>query len=141
TVRCESWHVGNVVLVGDAAHTAHFTIGSGTKLAMEDSISLSNALIRHRRSVEAALVDYELERQPVVERFQEAARESATYFENVIRYRGFEPLQFSFHLLTRSGRISHLELEKRDPAYLARVDRWFARGQSSGWTLHGRPQP
>ncbi|MDP9343767.1 MAG: FAD-dependent monooxygenase [Actinomycetota bacterium] len=136
TVRCESWHVGKVVLLGDAAHTAHFTIGSGTKLAMEDAISLSNALLRHR-DVEAALVEYELERQPVVERFQEAARESATYFENVIRYRGFEPLQFSFHLLTRSGRITHLELEKRDPAYLARVDRWFAghAGREAG-TMH-----
>ncbi len=141
TVRCESWHVGNVVLLGDAAHTAHFTIGSGTKLAMEDSISLSNALIRHRRDPEAAMVDYELERQPVVERFQEAARESATYFENVIRYRGFEPLQFSFHLLTRSGRITHLELERRDPAYLAGVDRWFAGRTSSGWTVREPPQP
>src|SRR5439155_18030194 len=115
--------------------------GSGTKLAMEDSISLSNALIRHPRNLEAALVDYELERQPVVERFQEAARESATYFENVIRYRGFEPLQFSFHLLTRSGRITHLELEKRDPAYLASVDRWFAARTASGSTLYRGPEP
>ncbi len=133
TVRCESWHRGNVVLLGDAAHTAHFTIGSGTKLAMEDAISLSNALIRHRTDVEAALTEYEMERQPVIERFQEAARESATYFENVIRYSHFEPLQFSFHLLTRSGRITHLELERRDPAYLASVDRWFAkRTESAG---------
>jgi anthraniloyl-CoA monooxygenase len=141
TVRCESWHVGNVALLGDAAHTAHFTIGSGTKLAMEDAIALSNALIRHRDDLEAALVEYELERQPVVERFQEAARESATYFENVIRYRGFDPLQFSFHLLTRSGRITHLEVEKRDPAYLASVDRWFAGRTGSGWTLREPPQP
>jgi anthraniloyl-CoA monooxygenase len=125
TVRCESWHSGNVVLLGDAAHTAHFTIGSGTKLAMEDSISLSNALIKYRDDLSAALTDYELERQPVVERFQEAATESATYFENVIRYGHFEPLQFAFHLLTRSGRITHLELEKRDPAFGAAVDRWF----------------
>jgi anthraniloyl-CoA monooxygenase len=126
TVRCHAWHLGRMVLVGDAAHTAHFTIGSGTKLAMEDAIALSNAFLRHGEQVDRALVEYELERQPVVERFQEAARESATYFEDVDRYRGFEPLPFAFNLLTRSGRITHRELEKRDPAFVARVDRWFA---------------
>ncbi len=128
TVRCESWHHGNVVLLGDAAHTAHFTIGSGTKLAMEDAISLANAFVKHSgpSGLEAALTDYEMERQPVVERFQEAARESSRYFEDVIRYTGFDPLPFAFQLLTRSGRITHLELEKRDPAFVAGVDRWFA---------------
>ena len=126
TVRCESWHHGNVVLLGDAAHTAHFTIGSGTKLAMEDAISLANAFLRHRTDVGRVLTEYEMERQPVVERFQEAARQSATYFEEVIRYTHFEPLQFAFHLLTRSGRITHLELEKRDPAFVASVDRGFS---------------
>src|SRR5205807_617884 len=90
TLRQESWHHGNVVLLGDAAHTAHFSIGSGTKLAMEDSIALVDALRRHR-DLTTALNDYELERQPVVERFQEAARESSTYFENVSRYAAFEP--------------------------------------------------
>jgi anthraniloyl-CoA monooxygenase len=126
TLRLDSWHAGNVVLLGDAAHTAHFTIGSGTKLAMEDAISLAAALTRHR-DLKTALLEYELDRQPVVERFQEAARDSATYFENVRRYREFHPLQFAFNLLTRSGRITHLELEKRDPVFLARVDGWFAR--------------
>ena len=85
TVRCASWHHGNVVLLGDAAHTAHFTIGSGTKLAMEDAVALSGALQRHPGDLPAALTDYELERQPVVERFQEAARASATWFEDVRR--------------------------------------------------------
>jgi anthraniloyl-CoA monooxygenase len=134
TLRLDSWHAGNVVLLGDAAHTAHFTIGSGTKLAMEDAISLATALTRHR-DLKAALLEYEMERQPVVERFQEAARDSATYFENVRRYKDFHPLQFAFNLLTRSGRITHLELEKRDPQFLARVDGWFARdaaGAASG---------
>jgi anthraniloyl-CoA monooxygenase len=125
TVRCEAWHAGNVVLLGDAAHTAHFTIGSGTKLAMEDAVSLAEALQRHG-APNRAVLDYEMERQPVVERFQEAARESATYFENVRRYAEFEPLQFAFNLLTRSGRITHLELEKRDPTFVRRVDGWFA---------------
>src|SRR6266536_132117 len=137
TLRNESWHDGNVVLVGDAAHTAHFTIGSGTKLAMEDAVSLANALQRHDE-VEPALVDYELERQPVVERFQQAATESATYFENVKRYAAFEPIQFAFNLLTRSGRITHLELEKRDPALVREVDAWFASSPASDDPM-GRP--
>ena len=126
TVRCPSWHHGNVVLLGDAAHTAHFTIGSGTKLAMEDAVALSQALQRHPADLEAAMTDYELERQPVVERFQEAARDSATWFENVRRYDGFDPVQFACNLLTRSGRIGHLELTRRDPAFAATVDRFFA---------------
>jgi anthraniloyl-CoA monooxygenase len=126
TVRCQSWHAGNVVLLGDAAHTAHFTIGSGTKLAMEDAVALSQALQRHPTQLEAAFTDYELERQPVVERFQEAARDSASWFENVRRYDGFDPVQFACNLLTRSGRIGHLELTRRDPAFAATVDRFFA---------------
>ena len=126
TVRCQSWHHGNVVLLGDAAHTAHFTIGSGTKLAMEDAVALGQALQRHPTALEAAATDYELERQPVVERFQEAARDSATWFENVQRYDGFDPVQFACNLLTRSGRIGHLELTRRDPAFAATVDRFFA---------------
>jgi anthraniloyl-CoA monooxygenase len=132
TVRCASWHHGNVVLAGDAAHTAHFTIGSGTKLAMEDAISLANAITGNRGDLEAALTTYEMERQPVVERFQEAARASATYFEDVRRYAGFDPVQFSFNLLTRSGRITHLELEKRDARFVAAVDRWFAATAAGG---------
>src|SRR5829696_8829823 len=126
TVRCQSWHHGNVVLLGDAAHTAHFTIGSGTKLAMEDAVALGQAVARHPADLEAAFTDYELERQPVVERFQEAARDSATWFENVRRYDGFDPLQFACNLLTRSGRIGHLELTRRDPGFAAAVDRFFA---------------
>ena len=126
TVRCQSWHHGNVVLLGDAAHTAHFTIGSGTKLAMEDAVALGQALQRHPADLEAAFTDYELERQPVVERFQEAARDSASWFENVRRYDGFDPVQFACNLLTRSGRIGHLELTRRDPGFAAAVDRFFA---------------
>jgi anthraniloyl-CoA monooxygenase len=126
TVRCQSWHHGKVVLLGDAAHTAHFTIGSGTKLAMEDAVALGQALQRHPDSLAAAFTDYELERQPVVERFQEAARDSAAWFENVRRYDGFDPGQFACNLLTRSGRIGHLELTRRDPGFAARVDRLIA---------------
>ena len=131
TVRNQTWHDGNVVLLGDAAHTAHFTIGSGTKLAMEDAVALAQALAR-RRDLEAALTEFELERQPVVERFQQAAQESSAYFENVSRYASFDPVQFAFNLLSRSGRITHLELEKRDPRFVAAVDSWFASRTGKG---------
>jgi anthraniloyl-CoA monooxygenase len=124
TLRQESWHHGKVVLLGDAAHTAHFSIGSGTKLAMEDSIALVDALRRHR-DLDAALNEYEMERQPVVERFQEAALESSAYFEHVARYAGFDPRQFAFNLLTRSRRITYVNLTQRDPDLVRRVDSWF----------------
>lgn len=125
-VRNTQWHDGNVVLIGDAAHTAHFSIGSGTKLAMEDAIALANSFVRHPASVERALVDYELERQPVVERFQQAAGDSAAYFGRVGHYTGLEPIQFAFNLLTRSGRISHANLTQRDPQLIRVLDAWFA---------------
>jgi anthraniloyl-CoA monooxygenase len=130
TLRCETWHRGNVVLLGDAAHTAHFTIGSGTKLAMEDSISLAGALERHG-DLEAALTSYELERQPAVERLQRAALDSAAYFEHVSRYARFEPVRFAVNLLTRSGRISYANLTQRDPELVRRADAAFA-GRDDG---------
>ena len=125
TLRQESWHHGNVVLLGDAAHTAHFSIGAGTKLAMEDSIALVDALRRHP-DLAAALNDYEMERQPVVERFQDAAQESSSYFEHVSRYAQFDPRQFAFNLLTRSRRITYINLTQRDPELVRTVDSWFA---------------
>jgi anthraniloyl-CoA monooxygenase len=125
-VRNRSWHDGRFVLVGDAAHTAHFTIGSGTKLAMEDSVALARAFVRHGDDVEAAVVDYELERQPVVERFQEAASDSASYFVRVGRTTHLQPMQFAFNLLTRSGRITHTNLAQRDPGFVRVMDAWFA---------------
>jgi anthraniloyl-CoA monooxygenase len=127
-VRNESWHRGNVVLVGDAAHTAHFSIGSGTKLAMEDSIALAQAFQRHPGDIERALVDYELERQPVVDRFQQAAGESAGYFARVEKYAHMEPMPFAFNLLTRSGRITHANLAQRDPQFVRVLDASFHGG-------------
>ena len=125
-VRNQHWHDGNVVLVGDAAHTAHFSIGSGTKLAMEDAIALANSFAAHPSSIEQALVDYELERQPVVERFQQAAGDSAAYFGRVRHYTTLAPIQFAFNLLTRSGRISHANLTQRDPQLIRVLDAWYA---------------
>ena len=127
-VRCSDWSHGNTVLLGDAAHTAHFSIGSGTKLALEDAIELAAALGRH--PLPAALVEYELQRRPVVERFQEAARQSAEYFEEVPRHWGLHPLQFAFNLLTRSGRIGHANLSLRDPQLVRRVDAFVSAAGS-----------
>jgi anthraniloyl-CoA monooxygenase len=132
TIKNRSWQTGNVVLVGDAAHTAHFSIGSGTKLAMEDAIALADALQR-TTDVSRALDEYEAERKPVVERFQEAAAQSQSYFENTDRYLDFEPEQFAFHLLSRSGRMDYPNIRLRDPYFIAAVDEHIA-----SWA-EGRP--
>ena len=127
TVRNARWHSGNVVLLGDAAHTAHFSVGSGTKLAMEDAIALAAAL-RTERSVPEALAAYEADRRPQVESLQRAAQASLEWFEAAERYHDTDPIQFAFNLLTRSLRITHENLRVRDPALVAKVDRWFAEG-------------
>jgi len=127
TVKNERWHAGNVVLLGDAAHTAHFSIGSGTKLAMEDSIALVQALVAHQGDVPKALDAYEEDRRPIVERTQKAAQDSLLWFENVKRYRDLDPVQFAFSLLTRSKRITYDNLKLRDPAFASDVSRWFTK--------------
>jgi len=126
TIRNAHWHAGNVVLIGDAAHTAHFSVGSGTKLAMEDAIALAGAL-KAARTVPEALAAYEAERRPAVESLQRAAQASLEWFESAERYHDLEPLQFTFALLTRSLRITHENLRLRDPALVGQVDHWFAR--------------
>jgi anthraniloyl-CoA monooxygenase len=128
TLHCRRWSHDNLVLLGDAAHTAHFSIGSGTKLALEDAIALANAFEAApdaAREVRATLRQYELGRRPRVEATQRAAAESQRYFENVARYKDFAPRQFAFHLLTRSGRINYDNLKQRDPYFVAGVERWF----------------
>jgi anthraniloyl-CoA monooxygenase len=119
------WHSGNLVILGDAAHTAHFSIGSGTKLAMEDSISLAAAVARRRWDLAAAFVDYELEREPYVQRTQDAASESAAYFGRIASYSHLEPIQFAFNLITRAGRITHSTLTVRDPQFTRALDSWL----------------
>jgi anthraniloyl-CoA monooxygenase len=126
TVRNAHWHDGNVVLLGDAAHTAHFSIGSGTKLAMEDALALAACLHEHR-SVEAALDAYQAERKPVVESTQRAAQASLEWFENIGMYAGQDPAQFAFNLLTRSRRITFANLRERDEEFAALVETEFAR--------------
>lgn len=115
----------HVVLVGDSAHTAHFSIGSGTKLAMEDGIVLAREL-NARACIGEALQAYEAERKLDAVRLQNAARNSMEWFENVRRYVHLEPEQFAYSLLTRSQRVSHENLRLRDCAYLGGVERWFA---------------
>ena len=128
TVRNATWHHGNVVLIGDAAHTAHFSIGSGTKLAMEDAIALAGAFTRLGPSdVHAALAAYEDERMPVVGRFQSAAQTSLEWFENSGRHAAhLDPLAFAFSLMTRSKRITYDNLRARDPELVRRVTEHFA---------------
>ena len=124
TVRTRCWRDGNVVLIGDAAHTAHFSIGSGTKLAMEDALALV-ACLHENPSVETALSAYETERRPVVESAQRAAQASLEWFESIGQYTRQEPLQFAFNLLTRSRRVTYSNLKVRDPEFVERVERWF----------------
>jgi anthraniloyl-CoA monooxygenase len=138
-LRNETWRHENVALLGDAAHTAHFSIGSGTKLAMEDAIALAYAL-HHAGNVESALAAYEEERQPSVARFQRAAFESLWWFEKPERYLGFEPDQFAFSLLTRSRRLSYETLKVRDPEIVERVHDRFVRG-TGAQVQDGKPLP
>jgi anthraniloyl-CoA monooxygenase len=121
------WHHRNLVLIGDAAHTAHFSIGSGTKLAMEDSIELARQLNGAAdEPLVAPLERYQEARRTEALRLQNAARNSMEWFENVRRYIHLEPEQFAYSLLTRSQRVGHENLRLRDRAYVGGVERWFA---------------
>jgi anthraniloyl-CoA monooxygenase len=131
-IKCERWSAGNVILLGDAAHTAHFSIGSGTKLALEDAIKLADVLNRKGLSLEAALDEYVAERNLEVLKLQNSARNSTEWFETLERYTHFEPLQFAYSLLTRSQRISHENLRLRDREWLEGVERWFWKRATDG---------
>ena len=138
TVRCGRWHAGHVVLVGDAAHTAHFSIGSGTKLAMEDSIALRDELLA-TRDVPAALAAYEARRRPEVEALQAAAQASLEWFEGTERYMKMAPVQLTYSLMTRSLRVSHASVGKRDMHLAIGVERLLAA--SVGVTAVPVPPP
>ncbi len=125
TVRCETWRHDNVVLLGDAAHTAHFSIGSGTKLAMEDALALA-ACLSERPTVDDALEAYETERRPVVLSTQRAAQASLEWFEDLGQYADQEPEQFAFNIMTRSRRVTYDNLRLRDPEFTDRITDWYA---------------
>ncbi|HSJ15851.1 MAG TPA: bifunctional salicylyl-CoA 5-hydroxylase/oxidoreductase, partial [Longimicrobiales bacterium] len=149
-VRNAHWYHENVVLIGDAAHTAHFSIGSGTKLALEDAISLARAL-SGGAPLATALAAYQDERMTEALRLQNAARNSMEWFENVRRYIRLEPEQFAYSLLTRSQRVSHENLRLRDRGYLEGIERWWqsradaaagrAEAGAGAATPGGRPAP
>jgi anthraniloyl-CoA monooxygenase len=123
-VLCETWSHENVVLMGDAAATAHFSVGSGTKLALESAIALSGYL-HTEPNLQGAFRRYEDERRMEVLRLQSAARNSTEWFEEVERYLELDPVQFNYSLLTRSQRISHENLRQRDKAWLESAEMWF----------------
>lgn len=131
-IKCERWSTGNVILLGDAAHTAHFSVGSGTKLALEDAIKLADVLNRPGLGLEAAMDEYVAERNLEVLKLQNSARNSTEWFETLERYTQFEPLQFAYSLLTRSQRISHENLRLRDREWLEGVERWFWKRATEG---------
>ena len=126
-ILCERWHHQNIVLIGDAAHTAHFGIGSGTKLAMEDAMALARVLSSNADDVPAALRTYQSEREIEALKLQSAARNRMEWFEQVERYVHMEPVQFTYSLLTGSQRIGHENLKLRDSAYVRSVEQWFSQ--------------
>jgi anthraniloyl-CoA monooxygenase len=124
-VRNARWWFENVVLLGDALHTAHFSIGSGTKLALEDAIALSRAF-NQTSDVRAALGEFERARKPVIEEYQRAAYESLVWFERMRDYAHLAPLPFAFSLMTRSKKIDYENLRRRDPAFVAAYEATLA---------------
>jgi anthraniloyl-CoA monooxygenase len=142
TVSCARWSRGNTVLLGDAAHTAHFSIGSGTKLAMEDAIALVDALKAHRgEGIPRVLEAYEAVRRPEVIRLQRAARTSEEWFEEAARWLPQPPIQFAFNLMTRSRKITYDNLRSRDPALVESVTEWFAKEAGALPASDGRSLP
>lgn len=127
-VRNNHWHHRNIVLLGDALHTAHFSIGSGTKLALEDSIALHKSFIENNDDVEKSLIDFETKRKPVVESLQAAAHESLVMFENLKDVMHLTPLELAYKMMTRSGRVDIESLRKRDADFVAAYERIKDRG-------------
>ena len=123
-VLCARWSHGKMVLMGDAAATAHFSVGSGTKLALESAIALAD-YVHSEPTLADAFARYEADRRLEVLKLQNAARNSTEWFEDVERYLHLDPVQFNYSLLTRSQRISHENLRERDPQWLAGAERWF----------------
>lgn len=124
-VKNRHWSHKNIVLLGDALHTAHFSIGSGTKLALEDSIALAQCFAGHS-DMATALRAFEAARKPVVESYQEAAHASLLMFENMREEMQLDPMALTFKLMTRSKKIDYEKLKKRDSQFINEYDRWLA---------------
>jgi anthraniloyl-CoA monooxygenase len=126
-VKNANWSFENVVLLGDALHTAHFSIGSGTKLALEDAIALFDCFSK-KEGVHAALQEFEVTRKPVIEEYQAAAQESMIWFENARDYMHLSPIELAYSLMTRSGRVDREELKRRDPEFIAAYEAEMVEG-------------
>ena len=137
-VLCGHWSHENIVLLGDAAATAHFSIGSGTKLAMESAVALADH-VQSAPDMETAFEGYEEARRLEVLRLQSAARNSCEWFEQIERYLDLDPVQFNYALLTRSQRVSHENLRLRDKAWLEQAERWFEAGATNRQPAAARP--
>ncbi len=120
-VKNKNWFFDNVVLIGDALHTAHFSIGSGTKLAIEDAIALAGCF-RQSANVNAALENFAANRRPIIEDYQAAAHESMVWFENAGRYMNLSALQLAYTLMTRSGRVTYEDLKRRAPDFIRQYE-------------------
>jgi len=130
-VRNKHWSHKHVVLLGDALHTAHFSIGSGTKLALEDAIALAGCFAEHG-AVDGALAAFQAARKPPVDEFQEAAQASLLWLERVEEHLGLDPIPFAYKLMTRSRRVGYRRLRHRDPAFVARYDAWRRAQPAAG---------
>jgi len=128
-VKNQHWHAGNTVLLGDALHTAHFSIGSGTKLALEDSIALAECF-KSGNAVASVLADFERLRKPIVDEYQEAAYSSLLLFENAEQEMNLHPMELAYRLMTRSKKIDREKLKQRDPGFIAAYERW--QSESAG---------
>lgn len=126
-VKNERWFFENVVLIGDALHTAHFSIGSGTKLALEDAIALFESF-QGTPTIASALQTFEATRKPVIEEYQAAAFESMRWFENARDYMHLSPIELAFELMTRSGKVSYEDLQRRDPEFISSYEGEKAEG-------------
>lgn len=125
TLRCDAWHDGNIAVIGDAAHTAHFSVGSGTKMAMEDAVALADA-IAAAPAIDEALTTYEADRRPQVARIQAAAAPSLVWWERFAHLAGRPDEEFAFHFLSRSPSITRGRLKARDFRFVRKVERWYA---------------
>ena len=125
-VKNNRWHHRNIVLLGDALHTAHFSIGSGTKLALEDSISLAECF-KAGNEIESTLAEFERVRKPVIDNYQQAAYSSLLLFEKAEEWMHLEPMPFAFKMMTRSKKIDYEKLKKRDTEFIAQYDKWKTR--------------
>ncbi|HTG16746.1 MAG TPA: bifunctional salicylyl-CoA 5-hydroxylase/oxidoreductase, partial [Blastocatellia bacterium] len=127
----KQWHHKNVVLLGDALHTAHFSIGSGTKLALEDSIELAKCF-EAGPDVESTLAEFQRVRKPIIDAYQEAAYSSLQLFENAREEMHLDPIPLAYKLMTRSKKIDYEKLKQRDPEFITAYDKWLERSTIEG---------